>query len=58
MKGQVEGMDIKSQLDLEDAIFKQWQEIPDEVVQSCIEHLKHHLIRVIEADGDPPSRAT
>jgi len=51
-------MDIKSQLDLEDAIFKQWQEIPDEVVQSCIEHLKHHLIRVIEADGDPPSRAT
>jgi transposase len=58
MKARIEGLEIKSQQDLEDAIFETWEKIPDRVVQNCINHLREYLPRVIEVDGALPSRAT
>jgi hypothetical protein len=56
MKDKIESLEIRNQGDLEDAIFKTWQEIPDELVRRCINHVKQHLTRVVEAKGDLPPR--
>jgi len=54
MKKKIEGLEIKNQQDLEDAIFEIWEKIPDEVVRSCIDHLRQYLSRVIEVNGALP----
>jgi hypothetical protein len=58
MKEEIEGVEIKNQQDLEDAIFETWREIPDKLVRSCIDHQRQYLPRVIEVEGALPSRTT
>ncbi len=54
MKEQIEGLEKKKLARPMNTIFEIWEKILNEVVQSCFDHLKQYLPRVIEVDGALP----